>query len=343
MRIVKIEGHLDAALRDDPVPPIGSEDVLIEMTALGLCGSDLATFRGMNPLVSYPRTPGHEIAGKIVQIGQRVPDGTVSLGSDVTVYPYSSCGRCSACKKDRRNCCRDNQTLGVQRDGAACDYISVPYGDVIPATGLDSDTIATIEPLSIGWHAAERGHVGPADTVAVLGCGMIGLGVIIASAHRGARVIAVDIDEGKLKKATGVGAGESIDSARTDLYEAARDVCGADGPDVVFEAAGHPQTYAAAVELAGHAGRVVYIGYAKAPVTVESKLIVGKELDIVGSRNARRGDFHAVLDMLRTKGPNQGELLTHRYSVDALPQALSYWDTHVADVTKIMIDFKNHG
>ena len=103
-------------------------------------------------MVSYPRIPGHEIAGEIVETAPKVP-ADFEVSSSVTVLPYTACGKCSACQTGRVNCCRYNQTMGVQRDGAATEYIAVPYQKVIAALGLSYDQIACIEPLSVGWHA----------------------------------------------------------------------------------------------------------------------------------------------------------------------------------------------
>ena len=98
-----------------PEPQPG--DVLLRIRTVGFCGSDRNTYRGLNPLVSYPRVPGHEIAGTVERIGADVPDGLFRPGMDVTVVPYTACGVCAACRRGRANACRDNQTLGVQRDG----------------------------------------------------------------------------------------------------------------------------------------------------------------------------------------------------------------------------------
>jgi len=158
-------------------PKVSVEEILIKLKALGLCGSDLKTYQGQNQMVIYPRIPGHEIAGEIVQTGEEVPS-EFQVGRLVTVSPYTSCGKCVACQQGRVNCCSYNQTLGVQRDGAAVEFITVPYSKVFLAGDLPEEQIACIEPLSVGWHATNRAQIRSEDIVLVFGCGMIGLGVI---------------------------------------------------------------------------------------------------------------------------------------------------------------------
>ena len=216
MRAVQIVKPYKVKIIEVPEIEISSTDVLIKVKALGLCGSDLKTYLGLNPMVSYPRIPGHEIGGEIVQTGSQVPE-RFKPGLRITVSPYTACGKCSACRIGRVNCCQDNQTMGIQRDGAAKEYISVPFHKVFIANNLSFEQIACIEPLSIGWHATNRAEVQKDEIVLVFGCGVVGLGAIIASNYKKAKVIAVDIDDEKLKKAEKLGADITINLSRKDL------------------------------------------------------------------------------------------------------------------------------
>ena len=158
----------------DDIRSLSDDDVLIKINILGLCGSDLTTYRGMNPLVSFPRIPGHEIAGEIVNTGKNTP-GNLIPHQKVTIWPYSFCGICPSCRQGKINCCRENKTYGVQRDGAAIEYLAVPAKFVIPVPELQDELISLIEPLSVGWHSTERGKVEEGSYTAVFGCGLIGL------------------------------------------------------------------------------------------------------------------------------------------------------------------------
>ncbi|MBX3540688.1 MAG: alcohol dehydrogenase catalytic domain-containing protein, partial [Chelatococcus sp.] len=188
-----------------PWRPAGSGEICIRTAYIGYCGSDLNSFRGKNPLVKYPRVPGHEISGVIETIGADVPD-QFRVGQHVCVLPYFNCGLCNACRMGRPNACKHNETLGVQREGALTEFIAVPHGKVIPVDGLALRDLALIEPLAVGFHAVRRAEVMEGERVVVLGCGVIGLGAVLGAVTRGARVIAVDLAGAKLAQAKALGA-----------------------------------------------------------------------------------------------------------------------------------------
>jgi len=195
MKAIQIPEPGVARLIELPQPTAGPGEVLLRVKRAGYCGTDLSTYRGVNPLVSYPRVPGHEIGGTIEALGEGVHDWAV--GQNVLVFPYTECGQCAACQAGRLNCCKNNQTLGVQREGAMSEWVALPADKLLAADGLAQRELALVEPLTVGAHAAARGDVASGDTVVVFGCGAIGLGAIASAAFRGARVIAVDIDDRK--------------------------------------------------------------------------------------------------------------------------------------------------
>ena len=277
-----------------PEPEAGAGEVLLRMEYVGFCGSDLNTFRGANALAKSPVIPGHEIGAVVEAVGAGVPD-FLKPGMTVTVNPYTACGTCPSCRRGRPNACRNNQTLGVQRDGAMREFMAVPWEKVIPAGGLGTREAALVEPMSVGFHAVSRGAVTDTDTVRVIGCGMVGLGAVVRAALRGATVIAADIDDGKLLIAKQMGAAYGLNTMAPDFRERLAQLTGGDGPDVVVEAVGSPATYRLAVDSVAFTGRVVCIGYSKQDVTFETRLFVQKELDIRGSRNAEPSDFRAVI------------------------------------------------
>ena len=320
---------------DLPKPVQGSGEVLLRIERVGFCGSDLSTFLGKNPLVQLPRIPGHEIAAVIEEVGAAVPDH-LSAGQAVTVYPYTSCGHCSSCLRGNFNSCRYNQTLGIQRDGALVQYLPVPWEKLIPAGGLPQDKLILVEPLSVGFHAVERAQATDADTVAVFGCGMIGIGALIRAHLRGATVIAVDVDEEKLATAKSLGADHTVHALEQDLQETLVDLTGGNGPDVVIEAAGSPKTYRAAVEAAAFSGRVVCIGYAKEDALLPTHLIVQKELNIRGSRNATPLDFVAVRNFLRKTEFPLERLISRQVELNQAQDALQYWAENPGKIIKLV-------
>ncbi|SMC71183.1 zinc-binding alcohol dehydrogenase family protein [Rhizobium sp. RU36D] len=306
--------------------PLGAGEVRVGVRHIGLCGSDLNTFKGLNPLVQLPRIPGHEIGGEVLEVGAGV-DAGFQIGARVIVMPYTNCGTCSSCRKGRLNACRYNKTLGVQQNGGLAEEIVLPAAKLILNDTLVPRRLALVEPLSVGFHAVARGRVGKGDKVAVLGCGMIGMGAIIGAVAAGAEVLATDISPEKRALAERFGATLTVD-AGADVLAAVNDWTGGDGVDVALEAVGLPQTFTQAIDLACFAGRVVYIGYSKAPVTYDTKFFNLKELDIMGSRNATIDDFRAVIRHLETIGDQADALISKVFAFDDAEQALPYWDSN---------------
>jgi len=336
MKALMIEAEGRSALHAVSERAPGPGEVLVKVRYVGLCGSDLNTFRGLNPLVTLPRIPGHEISGEIAALGPDVPAGH-KLGQRVVVLPYTSCGTCSSCRKGRTNACRYNKTLGVQQDGGLAQSIVLPYSKVIANDTLAARHLALVEPLSVGFHAVARGTVTAQDTVVVIGCGMIGMGAIVAASARGAKVIAIDVNADKAAYASRFGAAHAVDASAEDVAGRIDALTNGDGADVVIEAVGLPVTFTQAVDLAGFAGRVVYVGYSKAPVTYETRFFNLKELDIMGSRNATMADFEAAIAYLEALGDAADGLVTRTFPFAEADQALPYWASH-PDALKIMIE-----
>src|SRR5277367_6036754 len=337
MKALIIQNPGEARIDSVPEPTLKPGNVLLRVRMVGLCGSDLNTFRGRNPMVSFPRIPGHEIAATIVECNGT--DRRLAAGMHVTVSPYTSCGKCASCLRQRPNACEFNETLGVQRDGALTEYISVPAAKIVRGN-LSLKELCLVEPLSIGFHAVARGQVTVKDTVAVLGCGGVGLGAVAAASFAGAATIAIDVDDRKLEIARKAGARHCINSQAQDCHKALREITNGLGPDVFIEAIGLPQTFRLAVEEVAYTGRVVYIGYAKEPVSYETRLFVLKELDIRGSRNALPGDFRAAVQMLEAKLFPVEDAVSLVVSLDEAPDAIAQWAENPSSYSKIMVSMR---
>ena len=337
MKAFRIVAPQQCEIVDLPMPEPAAGEVLLRVRRVGFCGSDLSTFLGRNPLVAYPRIPGHEIAATISAVTAGVP-AELTLKSMVTVLPYTQCGVCTSCRRGRPHACRNNQTLGVQRDGALTEFICVPWRKVLVGPGLDLAQLALVEPLTVGFHAVARGEVTGSDTVAVIGCGMIGMGAVAGAALRGARVLAIDIDDAKLGVACRLGAAQAINTRTVNLHEALQQLTGGDGPDVIIEAVGSPATYRQAVDEVAFAGRVVCIGYAKDEVAFATRLFVQKELDIRGSRNATAADFAQVLSFMRMTAFHTGPVLSRICAMEDAATALAEWAANPGAIVKIAVD-----
>ena len=218
MKAIQITEPSVMKVVDIEKPQCGSDEVLLRIHYVGFCGSDLNTYRGLNPMVKMPVIPGHEIGAEIAEVGANVPLH-LKAGMAVTVNPYTNCGHCPSCKNRRYNACQHNETLGVQRNGAMCEYIAIPWQKVIPIGNITVEHAALIEPMSVGFHAVSRGQVVDTDTVMVIGCGMVGVGAVVRAIMRGAKVIACDMDDEKLAIVRGLGAEYTINSAKENVHE----------------------------------------------------------------------------------------------------------------------------
>lgn len=338
MKAIQIPAPADLRVVDIAKPEVKSGEILLKINYVGFCGSDLNTFLGRNPMVKLPVIPGHEVGATIEAVGPDVPSGFMA-NMPVTVNPYTNCGTCAACRNGRVNACEHNETFGVQRNGAMCEYLSVPWQKVIPADGISVRDCALIEPMSVGFHAVSRGQITDIDTVLVIGCGMIGIGAIIRAALRGATVIAVDLDDEKLALAMRIGANYTINSKTENLHGRLQIITDGLGPDVVIEAVGSPATYIIAVNEVAFTGRVVCIGYAKSEVTFQTKYFVQKELDIRGSRNALPEDFRAVVRYLQQSDCPLEEFISNIVRPEEALVAVQQWSAAPGKVFRILVKF----
>jgi threonine dehydrogenase-like Zn-dependent dehydrogenase len=306
---------------------------------VGFCGGDMNGFKGLFPLQEYPNILGHEVGAVIEELGEDVPSH-LRIGSKVTLYPYLACGTCVACRKGRPNACKTNKTMGVRRPGAMTRFVCAPWQDLFVSDQLSVRELALAEPLTVGFHAVARGRVDSQDIVAVLGCGIVGLGAVAAAVNRHATVIAIDLDDAKLAIARKIGVANTINPSKEDLHQRLQEITNGDGPDVIIEAVGSPSTYRSAVEEVAFLGRVVCIGYAKAPVEFNTSLFVQKEIEILGSRNCvGKSDFPEVLSYLEAKKFPVEDVISKVISIDEGPETLKSWAENPQGIIKIMIDF----
>lgn len=338
MKAVAILGERNAALVEREKPQVGAGEVLVKVQYVGFCGSDLNTYLGKNPMVKLPVIPGHEIGATIDTVGEGVPEGFKS-GMSCTINPYTSCGHCPSCRNGRPNACQFNQTFGVQRDGAMCEYKAVPWQKVIVDNALTPRQFALVEPMSVGFHAVSRAQVTDLDIVMVVGCGMIGIGALVRAALRGSRVIAVDVDDEKLALAKLLGAHYTINSVTEDVHARLQELTNGTGPDVVIEAVGAPATYQMAINEVAFTGRVVCIGYAKTEIAFETKYFVMKEMDIRGSRNAMPEDFRAVIEYVKRDPSVVEKFISGVFAPEQAKEALDGWAANPGKVFRILVKF----
>ena len=308
------------SLRERPQPARQADEVLIRVRRVGVCGTDMHIFTGRQPYLEYPRVMGHEFAGEV----HEAPEGSsLKPGDAVFVMPYMSCGRCVACTRGRTNCCVNIQVLGVHRDGAFAEFVSVPEAFVHSAEGLSLDQAAMLEFLAIGAHAARRGTVGQGDRVLVVGAGPIGMAALIFSRLRGADVVVMDARKERIdfcREHLGAVAGVQVGDG--DESELSRLTAG-DFFDVVFDATGNPRAMERGFRFVAHGGRYVFVSIVKDSITFSDPEFHKRETTLLGSRNATMEDFRAVIDAMKAGRIPHEALNTHRIALGDVPEKFS--------------------
>jgi threonine dehydrogenase-like Zn-dependent dehydrogenase len=244
--------------QDDKIPLLTKDHTILKIRNIGICGTDLHAFEGTQPFFKYPRILGHELAGEIVEM-----DGApgFSAGEAVTFIPYFNCGHCIACRNGKPNCCTDIKVSGVHIDGGMSEYISVPSYALVHGDGLTFDELALVEPLAIGAHAIRRADIGPQDTVLVIGAGPIGLGTMEFARIAGARVIALDINDSRLKFCREkIQVEYTINGLTQNVSEELARITNGDMPTAVIDATGNLKAINTAFQYISHGGKYILVG-----------------------------------------------------------------------------------
>lgn len=296
MKVVYVEEPGKIEIREKKMPTLKKGEALLKIKYCGICGADVATFTGNQPFTTYPRIPGHEFSAEIVQIEEN--DRGLKVGDIVTANPYFNCGHCYSCERGIVNACTDNQTMGVQRDGSFAEYVAMPIERIYPGKGLSAKTLALIEPFSIGYHAVSRGHVKPGHKVLVIGAGAIGIFAAVSAKLKGAEVYISDVFEKRLENALKFGVDGIIDVSKEDLLERTKEITNGNGFDICIEAVGQSATFLNCIDAAAFGADIILIGNGKKETTFNHSILLKKELNVYGSRNALKKDFLELIDLI---------------------------------------------
>lgn len=335
MKTVLINKPFEIAVTDTPKPEAKEGEALLKILYGGICGADVASYTGNQPFTTYPRIPGHEFSAEIVSI----PENNRGLkpGDVVTANPYFNCGECYSCRRGYVNCCTDNRTMGVQRDGSFCEYVSMPVERIYGGKGLSAKELALVEPFTISYHAVNRAPVKAGDRVLVVGAGPIGLFALIAAREKGAEVYVADILDGRLEKALGFGAKGVINSAKCDIVAEAMKITGGDGFDVCIEACGQSVTFLNCIDCAAFAGRIILIGNGKKETTFLHSILLKKELNVYGSRNSYPSDFKDVIDLIASGRVDVLKMVSDVYPMDRADEAFKALANNKGDLCKVLV------
>lgn len=335
MKTVLIKEPFDISITDTEKPTPGPGEALLKVLYCGVCGADVASYTGNQPFTTYPRIPGHEFSAQIVSVPEN--DKGLKAGDIVTANPYFNCGTCYSCQRGFVNCCTDNQTMGVQRDGSFREYIVMPVERIYPGKGLSAKELALVEPFTISYHALHRTQIKPTDKVLIVGAGPIGLFALIAAKAQGAKVYVADLLDGRLEKAVKFGADGVINSGKTDIVEETMKITDGNGFDVCVEACGLPVTFLSAIDCVCFAGKVVLIGNGKKETTFVHSILLKKELNVFGSRNSYPTDFAAVIDLIAEGNVNVLDMISAVYPIDKVDEAFKALVNNDGSLSKVLI------
>ena len=324
-------------LREKSKPQKVEGQAILSIKKIGICGTDLHAYKGNQAFFTYPRVLGHELAAEVIEIEENTQN--IKVGDKVIVMPYISCGQCIACKNGKTNCCIELKVLGVHTDGGMQEQISVPLNLLIPANKLTYAEMAIAEPLAIGAHAIRRAQILPNEYIVVVGCGPIGIGIMKFAQIEGAKVIAMDVDCGRLKYAK-----DKIDIDYSVLAgDAAVDIIAeitnGEMATAVFDATGNKEALEKGLNYMANGGRYILVGLSKGKIEFEHPAIHAKEATIMCSRNATLKDFEAVIDILKMGKFPVDSFITHNVSFDEMIHHFDSWLDPTNGVIKATVNF----
>lgn len=335
MKYIVCEEPGNFQLKEKAAPERKAGEALLRVKKVGICGTDLHAYSGNQAFFTYPRILGHELATEVLEIDDN-PRG-IQVGDKVVIMPYLSCGSCIACRKGKTNCCTQIQVLGVHTDGGMQEQIAVPTAILLPANNLSDDQMAIVEPLAIGAHAIRRAQLTAGETVVVIGCGPIGIGIMKLAQLDGAKVIALDVNPERLRYAQDKIGVEHIVNANEDPIKQIREITNGDLADVVFDASGHKGALEQGPFYMSHGGRFVLVGLSKGDLTYAHPVIHAKETTLLCSRNATEADFLRVIEIL-DRFPTDS-FITHNVHFSEMKENFDGWLDPANGVIKATVEF----
>lgn len=300
MRAVRYHGPKQPLkLEDVPAPTPEPGQVVVQVKAAGLCHTELHFLSGLLDLGVRPVTLGHEVVGRVAQVGAGVTD--VEEGDRVIVYYYAGCGRCRHCLVGDENLCGAlHAQYGFISDGGFASALKVPARNCIPLPDHVSDEAAAPIGCSVttGLHAMNLARISPGNVVLVYGIGAVGLGIVQLASRAGAEVIAVSRSAVKLEKAMSLGAAHAIDATADSVAERVRDITAGHGADVVMELVATKATMEESTKAIAKRGRLVFIGYSEDSYTVHPIQLVITEASVMGSVGNTLAELNQAVELV---------------------------------------------
>lgn len=338
MKVLRVNTPGSLIIDEDPIPVIeASDDVIIQVQAAGICGSDISIYRGTSPVATYPRVIGHEFAGIVTEVGEGVTD--LCVGDHVAVNPVCNCGTCRVCQKGRGNVCANLQVIGVHRDGGYREFVKVPAKNVFKVDkDMPWDKAAIIEPYTVAAQVTSRGEVSEGDTVLICGSGQIALTILQVCNILGARCIMTDLVPDRLKRAEEFGAWKTINSGTEDVVAAVKELTDGIGADVAIDAACVGKTLEQAALAVRAGGVVVTMGFHDSTAQITEFNITSRELDIRGSR-LNNNKFPQVIEWVEKGLIDPLKIVTDSFPFTDIEKAFQKLKDDPENTMKVVLTF----
>ena len=338
MKAIQINKPHDLHVIEIEKPTITTQDnVLIKMTAAGLCGSDVGIYHGTNAAATYPRIIGHEIVGLVAEVGEKVTH--VKPGDRVIVNQVISCGQCYPCSLGRGNVCDTLAVRGVHADGGWREYVAVPEDDcyLLPDSLTDQDAVM-IEPTTIAIQSCERAELKKEDVLLIYGSGALGSSILRIAKLQCDTIIVADVMDDKLADASQNGATHTINVLTEDLQAKIKEYTKGRGVTVSIDAVCNKDSLINLLEATGNAGRVMTMGFSTAPVEINQFLITSKELDVRGSRLQNKM-FGKAIELVKERKLDLTGSVSHTFPLTKAQEAFDFVDSKDPSMKKVVMTF----
>ena len=338
MRALVLNGPYDFSYEDRPDPVCPPDHVVVRVEAVCICGSDIHAIQGHQPLFTFPRVIGHEVAGTVYKRGRDVTD--LAVGDRVCLMPCIPCGTCRACRKGRTNACSSLELYGVHRDGGLQEYLAAPAVNWLKIPGIPkAEAVSMLEPLTIGAHAVAKLDLQPGDRVLVVGAGPIGMSCAVNARTYGAQVVLADSNPQRRAFCQDTFRLPALDPFRPDYLQTLRQITDGDLFDGVVDTTAAKASMETDWKWICQGGRIVFVGICSGTLEVDGLSFHMREPGLMVTRNSTRRDFERVLEYWRLGFLDPEQFITHTVPFDQAAQALGQWIKPETGVFKGVVQF----
>ena len=319
-------------------PKAGSDEILLRIKQIGVCGSDIHVNHGLHPFTSYPVIQGHEFSAEVEAVDDRV--GGIKPGMKVTARPQVVCGKCRPCRRGDYNICDVLKVQGFQAPGVAQDlFVTTKDKIVLLPDSLTFEQGALVEPSAVAVHSTGRASDLKGKNVAVLGAGTIGnLVAQVARCREAKNILITDLSDFRLDIAKQCGIPNTSNASKESLADASKRVFGGDGFDVAFEAVGVEATINAAVETIQKGGEIVVIGVFGENPRIDMSVVGDRELSLIGTLMYKHEDYERAAELIAAGDIITEPLVTKHFQFEQYAEAYKFIDEQGNNIMKVMID-----